>query len=134
MLPIELTVGSKVALTAFFVIESRAAYNALLGRDWIHSNWCVPSSLHQMLIFWNEDGTTEEVRADNKARLTRMRLKRPCTGQASDHCSSSVKSCLADPQGYRPRLRLLNRNVTCTDWQKSQRPSSQPQRGRFPML
>ena len=32
----ELTVGSKTVATAFFI----------LGRDWIHANQCVPSSLH----------------------------------------------------------------------------------------
>ena len=46
VLPIEITVGSRRSLTAFFVVESSASYNVLLGRDWIHTNWCVPSSLH----------------------------------------------------------------------------------------
>ena len=27
----------------------------LLGRDWIHANWCVSSSLHQFLLFWKGD-------------------------------------------------------------------------------
>ena len=30
----------------FFVIYVKTNYNILLGRDWIHSNTCVPSSLH----------------------------------------------------------------------------------------
>ena len=46
VLPIEITIGSRRSLTAFFVVESSASYNALLGRDWIHANWCVLSSLH----------------------------------------------------------------------------------------
>ncbi|GKU99855.1 hypothetical protein SLEP1_g12638 [Rubroshorea leprosula] len=64
VLPIALTVGSKTSMSAFFVVDSSATYNALLGRDWIHSNWCVPSTLHQRLIFWN-GGKTEVVYADN---------------------------------------------------------------------
>ena len=47
--------GSKTSLSAFFVINSTPNYNALLGRDWIHTNWCVSSSLHQFLFFWKGD-------------------------------------------------------------------------------
>ena len=46
MLPVNITIGSKIALSAFFVIDSTANYNILLGRDWIHAKWCVPPSLH----------------------------------------------------------------------------------------
>ena len=51
ILPINITIGSKIALSAFFVIDSTTNYNILLGRDWIHANWCVSSSLHQVLLF-----------------------------------------------------------------------------------
>jgi len=53
MLPLEVTVGSQKCQTAFYVIDAKVGYNALLGRNWIHQNQCVPSSLHQSLIFWN---------------------------------------------------------------------------------
>jgi len=46
----ELTVGSKMVATAFFVSEVQGNFNLILGRDWIHANQCVPSSLHQFLI------------------------------------------------------------------------------------
>jgi hypothetical protein len=46
----ELTVGSKIVPTAFFVVDTRGKYNALLGQDWIHVNGCVPSTLHQCEI------------------------------------------------------------------------------------
>jgi hypothetical protein len=48
----ELTVGSKMIPTAFFVVEVQGNYNTILGRDWIHANCCVPSTLHQFLIQW----------------------------------------------------------------------------------
>ena len=51
ILPIYFTIGSKTALSAFFVIDSTTNYNILLGRDWIHANWCVLSSLYQFLLF-----------------------------------------------------------------------------------
>jgi hypothetical protein len=48
----ELTVGSKMIPTAFFVAEIQGNYNTILGCDWIHPNCCVPSTLHQFLIQW----------------------------------------------------------------------------------
>jgi hypothetical protein len=30
-------------------------FNLILGRNWIHANQCVPSSLHQFLILWIGD-------------------------------------------------------------------------------
>ena len=52
-------------MTEFFVVESKSYYNALLGRDWIHASLCVPSSLHQVLLFWNNE-EVEVVKADNR--------------------------------------------------------------------
>jgi hypothetical protein len=45
-------VGSKTVPTAFFVVNVKGRYNVLLGRDWIHMNECMPSTLHQCLIQW----------------------------------------------------------------------------------
>lgn len=38
IIPVDLTVGNTTKVSAFFVVDGTAAYNALLGRDWIHSN------------------------------------------------------------------------------------------------
>lgn len=51
ILPVKLQVGKKVSKTTLFVIDTYSNYNVLLGRDWIHVNGCVLSSLHQALIF-----------------------------------------------------------------------------------
>ena len=61
IIPLQVRVGQKVRMTAFFVVETTAHFNALLGRDWIHGSMCVPSSLHQFLQFWHEDGSVESV-------------------------------------------------------------------------
>ena len=45
VLPIDITIR-KTSLSAFFVINSTTNYNALLGREWVHANCYVPSSLH----------------------------------------------------------------------------------------
>ena len=56
---------------AFFVVETTAAYNALLGRDWIHPNFCIPSTFHQFLIFWNGE-EVEVISAGSKPFVARV--------------------------------------------------------------
>jgi len=51
----ELTVGSKTLATVFFASEVQGNFSLILGRDWIHDNQCVPSTLHQILIQWIGD-------------------------------------------------------------------------------
>jgi hypothetical protein len=46
----EITVRSKSLATTFFVVEVQGIYSVILGRNWIHANRCVPSTLHQLLI------------------------------------------------------------------------------------
>jgi hypothetical protein len=64
----ELTVGRKSLATAFFVVELQGNYNVILGRDWIHANCCIPSTLHQFLIQWIDD-EVEVVHADASAYI-----------------------------------------------------------------
>jgi hypothetical protein len=65
----ELTVRSKIVHTAFFVVDVKGCYNMLLGRDWIHTNECVPSTLHQCVIQWIGD-EVEVVQADEDVCIT----------------------------------------------------------------
>jgi hypothetical protein len=59
----ELTVRSKTIPAMFFVVDVKGCYNILLGRYWIHTNGCVPSTLHQCLMSWVGDHV-EVVEAD----------------------------------------------------------------------
>lgn len=61
LLFIQVDIGSKDIILAFFIVDCISQYNALLGRDWIHRSPCVPSSLHQQLVMWNEDLNRAEV-------------------------------------------------------------------------
>ena len=61
---VELTIGSKTLSTTFFVIDGKSSYNLLFGHDWIHANYCVPSTMHQCLIQWHRDDV-ELVHADD---------------------------------------------------------------------
>ena len=55
VLLIVITMGSETSLSSFFVLNSTANCNALLGRDWNHANWCVSSFLYKFLLFWKCD-------------------------------------------------------------------------------
>ena len=61
---VDLTIGSKTLPTTFFVINGKGSYNLVLGRDRIHANCCIPSTMHQCLIQWIGD-VVEVVAADS---------------------------------------------------------------------
>jgi hypothetical protein len=69
VLSVDLTVGNKTVLTSFFIVNSKSTYNVLLGRDWIHANCCIPSTMHQCLIQWDGD-EVEVVHADDSIEIS----------------------------------------------------------------
>jgi hypothetical protein len=68
VISMELSVGSKSLATVFFIIEVQGNYSVILGRDWIHANRSIPSTLHQFLIQWI-DNEIELVHADASAYI-----------------------------------------------------------------
>nr|ABA97892.1 retrotransposon protein, putative, unclassified [Oryza sativa Japonica Group] len=68
ILNVELTVGSKTIPNMFFAIDGKGSYSLLLGRDWIHANCCIPSTMHQCLIQWQGD-KIEIVPADRSVNV-----------------------------------------------------------------
>ena len=65
MILLNIRVGSIDRPTMFVMVSSKASYNLLLRRAWIHGVSTIPSTLHQRMILWNEDGETEEIGPDN---------------------------------------------------------------------
>jgi hypothetical protein len=65
----DLVVGSKTVPTSFFITNSKSTYTVLLGRDWIHANCCIPSTMHQCLIQWDGD-EVEVVHADDSIMIS----------------------------------------------------------------
>jgi hypothetical protein len=53
LLFLKVKLGPADAVHAFFVVECTTPYSGILGRDWIHRSYCVPSSMHQELLLWN---------------------------------------------------------------------------------
>jgi hypothetical protein len=69
ILSVDLTVGNKTVPTSFIIINSKSTYNVLLGRDWIHANCCIPSTMHQCLIQWDGD-EVDVVHADDSIKIS----------------------------------------------------------------
>ncbi|GAA0183638.1 hypothetical protein LIER_31015 [Lithospermum erythrorhizon] len=67
---LHLVVGDVETTSWFHVIDSKATYNVLLSRAWIHRNNVVPSTLHQCLKYYNDgmkyckDGIERTIKAD----------------------------------------------------------------------
>ncbi len=69
----ELTIGSKTIPTTFFFIDGKGSYSLLLGRNWIHTNCCIPSTMHQCVIQWQGD-KIEIVLADRSVNVASVNL------------------------------------------------------------
>jgi hypothetical protein len=69
ILSVDLTIGNKTVPTSFFIVNSKSTYNVLLGRDWIHTSCCIPSTMHQCLIQWDGD-EVEVVHADDSIEIS----------------------------------------------------------------
>jgi hypothetical protein len=65
---VDLMIGSKTLLTTFFAIECKGAYSLLLGRDWIHANCCITSTV---LVQWVGDNI-EVVQADDSVSVANI--------------------------------------------------------------
>ncbi|KAM1083855.1 hypothetical protein ACFX2J_022080 [Malus domestica] len=63
--PLAVNIAGRNHMTAFFIVDSKTEYNALLSRDWIHQTSCIPLSLYQVLIFWDDKSIIVHL-ADNQ--------------------------------------------------------------------
>ena len=68
-LNVKLMIESKTLATTFFVIDGKGSYSLLLGREWIHANYYVHSTMHQCLIQWQGDDV-EVIQADALISVT----------------------------------------------------------------
>jgi hypothetical protein len=92
VLSVDLTIGNKTVPTSFFVVNSKSTYNVLLGRDWIHTNCCIPSTMHQCLIQWDGD-EVEVVQADDSIEISHTAMsiwdaedQEPISGMSLEGC------------------------------------------------
>jgi len=69
---VDLMVGSINRATMLMVVPSKANFNMLLGKEWIHGVGEVPSTMHQRLSIWREDGLLENIEADQSYFLAEV--------------------------------------------------------------
>ncbi|PNX88179.1 hypothetical protein L195_g044281, partial [Trifolium pratense] len=69
---VDVAIGSSVRPTLFLVVPSKVNYNLLLGKEWIHGVGAIPSTLHQRLTIWREDGVVENIEADQSYYLSEV--------------------------------------------------------------
>ncbi|XP_072073852.1 uncharacterized protein [Arachis hypogaea] len=67
-------VGSSERHSVFVVVPSKASYNALLGRDWIHNVGAALSTVHQSVLLWTKEGKPEIVKADSSLYVKQMHV------------------------------------------------------------
>ncbi|XP_057758525.1 uncharacterized protein LOC130979169 [Arachis stenosperma] len=65
-------VGSSERHSVFVVVPSKASYNALLGRDWIHGVGVVPSTVHQSVLLWIKNGKPKIVKVDSNLYVEQL--------------------------------------------------------------
>jgi hypothetical protein len=51
VLNVDLTMGSKIVLTSFFIVSSKSTYTVLLRRHWIHADDSIEISLPAMSVW-----------------------------------------------------------------------------------
>ncbi|XP_068328252.1 uncharacterized protein [Pyrus communis] len=59
ILPLEVDLGSKQIMLAFFVVDISSNYEALFGRNWIHQSLSIPSTLHQQVVVYHKARANE---------------------------------------------------------------------------
>lgn len=82
MICLDLKVGSIARPTMFVVMPSKANYNLLLGREWIHGIGAIPSTLHQTLVFWNNKGAPEYTPSNGRYFTTKSEAMMAQEGQS----------------------------------------------------
>jgi hypothetical protein len=92
ILSVDLTVGSKTVPTSFLIVNSKSTYTILLGRDWIHANFCIPSMMHQCLIQW-DGNEVEVVHADDSIEISHAAMSICDTDNQEPISGISLESC-----------------------------------------
>jgi len=83
-------VGTVVISTLFMVVPSKANFNFLLGREWIHGIGVVPSSMHQRISIGRDDGIVENIKADQSYFLAEVNQ---ITRKTFDKSLANISPC-----------------------------------------
>ncbi|RYR66159.1 hypothetical protein Ahy_A03g012109 [Arachis hypogaea] len=123
LVTLRVKVGSSEQNTMFVVVPSKASYNALLGRDWIHGVEAIPSTMHQSVLLWTEDGKPEIVKVDLNLYVEQLhvdfrvyspKLKPLNVDKALN--SFNCEGCYLSSEGLTVKLRHPHLDVSPTGW------------------
>src|SRR3954470_17032800 len=101
---VNLTVGSVTRPTMFMVIPAKANYNLLLGREWIHGVAAVPSTMHQRVTIWREDGIVENIEGDQSYYMAEVNQVNKSN---FDRNLANIGPCHAAEEMYTPNKNAL---------------------------
>ncbi|KAM1116035.1 hypothetical protein ACFX19_006705 [Malus domestica] len=93
ILPLEVDLGSKQTMLAFFVVDCTSTYGALLGRDWIHQSLAIPSTLHQQVAVYHEAGA-EGPGANENGRPTKVRASTSQDESEEESCQEELERAI----------------------------------------
>jgi hypothetical protein len=88
----------------FMVIPAKGNYNLLLGREWIHGIGAVPSTMHQRISIWREDGVVENVEADQSYFMAEVNH---VDKKNFDRNLAHIGPCHPAEEGYAPNKNAL---------------------------
>jgi len=75
------------------VVPSKANFNILLGREWIHRIGVAPSSMHQRIVIWRDDGLAENIEADQSYFLVEVNQ---VTRNIFERSLANIATCSAE--------------------------------------
>jgi len=101
---VDLVVGTVKRPTLFLVVESKANYNLLLGREWIHGVGVVLLSMHQRLSLWKDNGVLENIEADQSYFVAEVAN---ITKKTFDKQLARIGPCPISVVGYENHGRFL---------------------------
>ncbi|RYR51084.1 hypothetical protein Ahy_A06g026142 [Arachis hypogaea] len=123
LVTLSVKVGYSERNTVFVVVPSNASYNALLGHDWIHGVGAVPSTVHQSVLLWTEDGKPEVIKADSNLYVEQLHVdfRMYITKLKPLNVDRTLKSyncegCYLSSEGLTVKLRYPQLNVSPTGW------------------
>ncbi|WJX68287.1 hypothetical protein P8452_52674 [Trifolium repens] len=101
--------------------ESKANFNLLLGREWIHGVGVVPSTLHQKLILWRDDGCVENIEADQSFYMSEVDT---ITKQTFDKNLANIAPCYDRENAFTPSDNVIHsvklHPTQCFIWEREE--------------
>ncbi|KAM1325610.1 hypothetical protein PS2_046213 [Malus domestica] len=103
ILPLEVNLGSKQIMLAFFIVDNSSTYGAFLGRDWIYQSLSVLSIVHQQVAVYHK-AKAEEPRFWEMVKAESCPFLRTANVEKENFYNLSIEvlQCLRAEKNTRP--------------------------------